>query len=105
MSLEDQSRPGKGGSEKTSTVATMLSPAADTDAAWFRAAMVAVKALASSGIEFTSDDLSELVGPAPRGRALSTVFAIARRRYLIRPIGAVISRAGRPVRRWVGDQR
>jgi hypothetical protein len=69
--MNDRSRPGKGGSEKTiAAVDTSIEPTADTAAgweryAWHRDAVSALELLIRSGDEFTVDDLIRLVGRPP----------------------------------------
>lgn len=101
------------GSDKTiAAVDTIIRPTADFPegldltpslmARWRRAAYAAIATLARSGEQFTSDSVVVLVGRPPRGRQLSSALAVARRRRLIRPVGATFGREGGLLRVWVG---
>src|SRR5687767_8361470 len=68
----------------TDTAAASVTPSADTaEAAWRRNAAAVLGTLAHTGVPFTADDLTMLVGNPPVGRQLSATFATAVRRRLI----------------------
>jgi hypothetical protein len=70
-------------------------------AAWWKEAQAVIGILGGTGVEFDADDLITLVGNPPRGRQLSTAFAVMRRRHKIVPVRAVI-RGSRLLRIWRG---
>jgi hypothetical protein len=84
---------------------SLTQTADDAAATWRRSAYGAIVVLARSGAPFTSDDVLALVGQPPRGRQLSGVFGVMRRRHRIRSIGAGVNRSGGLVRIWVGVTR
>ena len=80
---------------------------ANTDEAWLANALTAVRQLADSGHEFTSDDVWRLVPTLDEPRALGAVMTVAARRGFIFSTGQYRPSArpichGRPVKIWRG---
>jgi len=80
--------------------------ALDFDRAWGEAALEALDQLASDGLEFTADDLLQLVGQPSSPGAVGGVFKRAANADLIRCVGVTtserISRDRGLQRVWVG---
>jgi hypothetical protein len=64
--------------------------------------MSVLEILANTGQDFDADTVSALVGKSPRGRQLSAIFAVARRRHKIVLVGVTLGHGGRPLRVWRG---
>jgi hypothetical protein len=71
---------------------------------WWLEANAAIAMLAGTGDPFTADDVHETVGKSPRQQT-SSLFAVAVRRGLIKPIGSTVGFDGRLLRIWRGAQR
>lgn len=80
--------------------------ALDFDRAWGEAALEALEQLAADGLEFTADELLQLVGQPSSPGAVGRVFKRAANADLIRCVGVTtsqrISRHGGLQRVWVG---
>jgi hypothetical protein len=94
-SLQDRSRPGKGGSETIAAVNTNITWAAD--------AKRILEVLAGTGVPFHVGDLLALAGYPPSKKQLGALFATASSSHLIEVVGAAIAE-DRLVRVWRGVQ-
>lgn len=78
-------------------------------AAWIEEAEKTIKAFASSGQPFTSDELWRVLPPPTEPRALGAALGSASRHKVIKPTGRWIlstreSCHNRPIREWIGSQ-
>jgi hypothetical protein len=100
--MNDRSRPGESGSEKTiAAVNTSLPNVAD----WRQNAATVLGVLAHSGMPFHVDDFLMLAGDPPSVKQIGAAFQAAHRRRLIEPVGAAVANDGRLVRVWVRSHR
>jgi hypothetical protein len=68
---------------------------------WRDEAAAVLAVLAHTGMPFTVDDLTTLVGKPPSPQMLGGAFSAAQRQRTIEPVNATIGEGNRLVRVWV----